>query len=150
MQAEAGAIGPILSAKAVLEDRLKDALNTAAVLRRKIEAMEQVINILRSNDSELLDLPEPSKQRATTTLARSREDVLDRDEVRIHIMTILESSPVPVKMVKILRILRENGMEPSEYMARGILAGPEFVKTGERQSTTYTVVNRPVPVGGGK
>lgn len=149
MQAEAGAIGPILSAKAVLEDRLKDALNTAAVLRRKIEAMEQVINILRPNDSELLDLPEPSKQRATT-LARSREDVLDRDEVRIHIMTILESSPVPVKMVKIMRILRENGMEPSEYMTRGILAGPEFIKTGERQSTTYTVVNRPVPVGGGK
>ena len=120
-------LNPIIVAKKSLELQLQNRLDEAAILRKKISALEDALNVLRATDSELRSMPE----------RENRQRVLDADPELIQsAISELVSKQGKVRISTIMNYLSTNEILHSEYAVKKVLR-QNFRKIGERDRTYY-------------
>lgn len=143
MSNEDRAIEPILAAKRTIEQAIEGHLQKIAALRKRADALQTAIHVLRSSDQELLDLMPslPSPPLRFTHKPQPLDRVIKFDEAAVELeLTAYLTATGPHKFQECVDYLRGRGMRFSEYGLRRIIkTGPQFEVNGVRGSTRYSV-----------
>ncbi len=128
------AIQPIMQAKESLQIRLQSVLDQAAGLRKKIEALNLALDVLRSSDTELADLPPASSQSVNS----KRVYLEDPELVRTAVSECLGGlAGHKASKKQLLRYVISQNIECSEYQLTKVLK-QHFSASGERERTVYS------------
>lgn len=129
-------LSPFLAQKKKIEATIEGHMAQVAVLRKRQEALQQAIDVLRSSDEELGLF---QIQKFTPRAARQSRSPVDEQNVENRIVHFINSSDQPRSMRDILTFLTNEGIPCSEWAARKIINQcPLIVREGERHLTRYS------------
>lgn len=128
---------PLLNARKQLEAEIETQLEIVARLRKKREALSIAIDVLRTPDLDL----EPLRSKFGATKAAIKRTTSDPKEIENFILTQLKQKH-PATKKEIAKLLEDNGLQCGMSKLREILTtSPHIQKNGERDQTTYQVIN---------
>lgn len=116
-------LGPLVGAMKKLEEDLQKTLDSAAILRKRIEVVRSAIDVLRSTDAEVMEIKKKPKY-------------VDPTLVEVEVEKALASGPIPLREIK--EALASQGIAHTEHGIRVVLR-KIAVKVGERNYTRYTL-----------
>lgn len=128
---EEDGIGPLIEAKRKIEATMQVYLDKVAVLRKKAEALTAAVNVLRSNDHELLEMSQQASTKPKRTI-KFDERVVEEEVVKLLREKGPQSKP------NILMECRMRGIQATDSgIIRILKTSPDIFITGQRESTRY-------------
>lgn len=132
---EEDGIGPLVEAKRKLEAAMQGYLDKVAVLRKKAEALTAAINVMRSNDSELL----ADATRVQTPIKPKRIVQFNEQVAEEGLLQIMREKG-PLSKPDLILEARMHGIQASVAgLVRILKTSPYIEVTGIRESTRYGI-----------
>ncbi len=134
---EDNGVFPLLEAKRRIESAINQYLEKVALLRKRSDALQQAINVLRSSDEELASLlPAETPMKAPKSL---RVTTFNEEDIERRVTNLLAEGGAS-NFPSLEYNLRSQGAVFSKAGLRRILkTGPQFSITGVRDSTRYSL-----------
>lgn len=120
-------LNPLVACQKQLEGKLQEVLDTAAIYRKKIDAVRQAIDVLRSSDADL-----------KTVVVRRNGTRPDPKTLKENVLGYLQSVP-SARITDIESHLGESGIRVTRNSIKKVLA-IEALQEGSRNNTYYSVL----------
>ena len=137
-------LAPLLAARKDLDDKIQILSDRLAISRKRRDAVQMAIDVLRSSDSELLDDIQPIRTTANAGELNSRKPrslAFDVNAVEDSVLQLLAGSDRPLQRLEIERSLERLKVGVSKIGLKRILeTSPKIHRMGERHMTCYELV----------
>lgn len=132
---------PLVDAKRRMEEQLAMRLHGVAILRKKIEALDVAIGVLRSNEEDFEGVPEMMRP------PQRKKNVMYFNEETVERFVLEQLKGGQKSITEICQALDAQGHDYSRLGLKRILATcPQITRMGERDQTRYMRVE----VGNGR
>ena len=126
-------IKPLLDLREKIEKAIQGYLDKAAALRKRYEAVNTAINLLRSEDDELLtNAPKPVR-----TNGHAPKEKVNRRDLKDSVYILLSEAQRRLSKAEIAKKLDSENIPYSIHSLGKVLRSEEFVRYGEREQSVY-------------